>query len=119
MYGVPEIQVDFAFSAKDQSVINQLKESINKAAAALGSSKQPEICISPPGSDYHVMGTCRMGDDPSTSSTNRYGQVHSIAGLYVADNSILSNTGAANPTLTTVALAIRTADYITRQLDLS
>lgn len=117
MYGVPEIQVNFSFSAKDQSIITQLKESINKAAAALGSSKQLEICINPPGSDYHVMGTCRMGNDPSTSSTNRYGQVHSMSGLYVADNSILPSTGAVNPTLTTTALAIRTADYIIRQLD--
>ncbi|MEW9669417.1 GMC oxidoreductase [Ammoniphilus sp. 3BR4] len=116
-YGVPEIQVNFAFSNKDKSVIARLEKSINEAAAVLGSGKQPEICISPPGSDYHTMGTCRMGDDPSTSSTNRYGQIHSTSGLYVADNSILPNTGAANPTLTTAALAIRTADYITRQLD--
>ncbi|MBD1379388.1 GMC oxidoreductase [Metabacillus arenae] len=115
-YGVPEIQVNFAFSAKDKLIISQLNESIIKAAAALGSSMQPEICLSSPGIDFHVMGTCRMGDDPSTSTTNRFGQVHSMSGLYVADNSILPNTGAANPTLTTVALAIRTADYIARQL---
>ncbi|CAM4173927.1 GMC oxidoreductase [Paenibacillus alkaliterrae] len=116
-YGVPEIQVHFSFSEKDKSVIAQLADRINKAAAVLGSSKQPEICAPLPGSDYHVMGTCRMGDDPSTSSTNRYGQIHGMSGLYIADNSVLPNTGAANPTLTTVALAIRTADYVARQLD--
>jgi choline dehydrogenase-like flavoprotein len=116
-YGVPEIQVHFSFSEKDKSILAQLADRLNKAASVLGASKQPEICLALPGSDFHVMGTCRMGDDPSTSSTNRFGQIHGVSGLYVADNSILPTTGAANPTLTTVALAIRTADYVTRQLD--
>jgi choline dehydrogenase-like flavoprotein len=116
-YGVPEIQVHFSFSEKDKSILAQLADRLNKAASVLGASKQPELCIALPGSDFHVMGTCRMGDDPSTSSTNRFGQIHGVSGLYVADNSILPTTGAANPTLTTVALAIRTADYVTRQLD--
>ncbi|RBW67933.1 GMC oxidoreductase [Bacillus taeanensis] len=116
-YGVPEIQVDFSFSPKDLSILNSLTKRFIKAARILGAEKPPELCLSAPGSDYHTMGTCRMGDDPLTSSTNRYGQIHSILGLYAADNSILPNTGAANPTLTTVALAIRTADYITRNLD--
>lgn len=115
-YGVPEIQVHFSFSENDKSVIARLADRIKRAAAVLGSSSQPEICMALPGSDYHVMGTCRMGDDPSTSSTNRYGQIHGMSGLYIADNSILPNTGAANPTLTTAALAIRTADYVVRQL---
>lgn len=39
-------------------------------------------------------------------------EVFGISGLFVADNSVVPNTGAANPTLTTVALAIRIADYI-------
>ncbi|XEC96004.1 GMC oxidoreductase [Paenibacillus tarimensis] len=43
-------------------------------------------------------------------------QIHGVFGLYVADNSIFPVMGAANPTLTMVALAIRTADYIIRQL---
>nr|WP_227935507.1 GMC oxidoreductase [Alkalihalobacillus deserti] len=45
--------------------------------------------------------------------TNRYGQVHGVSGLYVADNSILPSIG----TLTTVALSIRVADYILSQFD--
>ncbi|WP_374992127.1 GMC oxidoreductase [Paenibacillus sp. LHD-38] len=45
-----------------------------------------------------------------------YGQIHSISGLYVADNSVIPSSGTANPTLITVALAIRTADYLMRLL---
>jgi len=57
-----------------------------------------------------------MGDDPDKSATNRFGQIHGVPGLYIADNSVLPTTGASNPTLTTVALAIRKADHIAQQL---
>jgi choline dehydrogenase-like flavoprotein len=73
------------------------------------------VYLRPPGDDNHESGTCRMGDDPATSAVNRYGQIHGIFGLYVADNSVLPSIGT-NPTLTTVALAIRTADHIINQL---
>ncbi|MNR60569.1 Paromamine 6'-oxidase [compost metagenome] len=69
----------------------------------------------PPGADSHESGTCRMGTDPYTSATNPYGQIHHVPGLFVADNSVLPSTGGANPTLSTIALAIRTADYIAGQ----
>nr|WP_263575867.1 GMC family oxidoreductase [Paenibacillus vietnamensis] len=55
------------------------------------------------------------GDRSCPSATNLYGQIHGISGLYVADNSVHPTTGAAHPTLTTVALAIRTADYFVGQ----
>jgi choline dehydrogenase-like flavoprotein len=74
-----------------------------------------EICLVPTGDLHHTSGTCRMGNDPSTSVTDQYGRVHRILGLYVADNSVLPFIGSGNPTLTTVALAIRTADQIATQ----
>ncbi|GAA3328993.1 GMC oxidoreductase [Ectobacillus funiculus] len=90
---------------------------MKQALQGMRVSIQPgtEICLRPPGLDYHEMGTCRMGEDPETSVTNKYGQVHNISGLFVADNSVLPHSGAANPTLTTIALAFHTADYITRK----
>lgn len=38
-------------------------------------------------------------------------EVFGVSGLFVADNSVIPGSGASNPTLTTVTLAIRTADY--------
>lgn len=120
-YGAPEIQVHFSYSEKDKAIIHQMASALKQVASATGTpfisrDGQPSICLMPPGSDYHESGTCRMGDDPSTSATNRYGQIHGTFGLYVADNSVLPSIGATNPTLTTVALAVRTADYIIQQL---
>lgn len=120
-YGLPQLRVDFSYSEKDRSVIRQMADGFIHAAEALGTrlvtkNGVPDICMRLPGRTYHDSGTCRMGDDPLTSVTNRYGQIHGVPGLYVADNSVLPSSGAANPTLSTVALAIRTADYIASTL---
>ncbi|MDQ1005282.1 choline dehydrogenase-like flavoprotein/sugar phosphate isomerase/epimerase [Neobacillus niacini] len=115
-YGVPKIQVNFHYSQRDLAVIQQLTAGMRQVISSLNLIEcQPTIFLRPPGEDNHEAGTCRIGDNPYTSATNRYGQIHGISGLYVADNSVLPTLGA-NPTLSTVALAIRTADYIIHQL---
>ncbi|XEC94725.1 GMC oxidoreductase [Paenibacillus tarimensis] len=110
-FGVPEIEVHFSFSETELAEIQKMVESV-KRISSVGDITLGEICLVPTGDLHHTSGTCRMGDDPSTSVTDRYGQVHGISGLYVADNSVLPYIGSGNPTLTTVALAIRTADHI-------
>lgn len=114
-FGMPLSRVQFSYSARDQAKIRELTATIVDAAAAGGLQFYENPILLTPGLDNHEAGTCRMGDNPATSATNRYGQIHGVPGLYVADNSVLPLTGAANPTLTTVALAIRTADYIVSQ----
>ncbi|HUC94200.1 MAG TPA: GMC oxidoreductase [Paenibacillus sp.] len=118
-YGVPELRIQFSYSERDRAIIRQTASAMRQAASAAGirlisPGGLPDLCLHPPGDDNHESGTCRMGDDPSTSAADRYGQIHGISGLYAADNSVLPSLGAANPTLTTVALAIRTADRIIR-----
>ena len=48
--------------------------------------------------------------------TNAWGQTHDIKNLFISDGSALSTSGAANPTLTIVALALRQAEYIAREM---
>lgn len=60
----------------------------------------------------HNMGTARMSASPDDGVTNRWGQVHGIPNLFVSDGSLFPTSGAPNPTLTIVALAIRQADHI-------
>jgi choline dehydrogenase-like flavoprotein len=112
-YGQPLISTHFHQSDRDRSVFAQAVDEIPAFANQLDATIE-SICTKIPGSDYHVAATCRMGDDWNSSATNRYGQVHGIKGLFVADNSMLPSIGSTNPTLTTVALAIRTADYISQ-----
>jgi choline dehydrogenase-like flavoprotein len=64
----------------------------------------------------HNLGTARMSKDPRDGVTNPHGQTHDIRNLFISDGSVFSTAGAANPTLTIVALALRQAEYIERQL---
>lgn len=116
-YGIPEFEIDFSYSEKDQHIINEMTKTLEQVTLAMEGelvsiNNEPLICLQPPGIDYHDAGTCRMGNDPDTSVCDKYGKVHGISGLYVADKSVLPTVGGANPTLTVIALAIRTASHI-------
>jgi len=60
----------------------------------------------------HLMGGCRMGDDPASSVTDAWGRVHGVPWLYVADASLFPLCSEVNPYLTVMALADRVAEGI-------
>jgi len=62
--------------------------------------------------DQHHMGTTRMHRDGSLGVVNEDCRVHGVANLYVAGSSVFPTAGAANPTLTITALALRLADHL-------
>ena len=64
----------------------------------------------------HHMGTTRMHDDPRQGVVDRNSKVHGVDNLYVAGSSVFPTSGAANPTLTLVALTLRLADHLKVQL---
>jgi choline dehydrogenase-like flavoprotein len=62
----------------------------------------------------HHIGTARMGKDPRSSVTDAEGRVHGVANLYIAGAALFPTSGQANPTLTVIALALRTAAHLKR-----
>jgi len=60
----------------------------------------------------HHMGTTRMHADPRHGVVDAQGAVHGVGNLFVAGGSLFPTAGAANPTLTIVALALRLADHL-------
>jgi choline dehydrogenase-like flavoprotein len=113
-FGIPKININYSYSQNDYRLINLIRDDMLKILKVINGriKSESDICLRPPGLDFHEMGTCRMGNDPETSVTNKYGQVHHISGLFVADNSVMRYSGGANPTFTMMALAFQTADYI-------
>ncbi len=63
----------------------------------------------------HLHGTCRMGDDPDVSVTDRWCRSHDIRNLWITDCSVFPTSGGYNPTLTALANAYRVADYFVRE----
>jgi choline dehydrogenase-like flavoprotein len=64
----------------------------------------------------HHMGTTRMGRDPKTSVVNPSCRLHAKENIYLAGGSVFPTSGCANPTFTMVALAIRLAGHLKKEL---
>ncbi len=60
----------------------------------------------------HLLGTCRMGDDTSTSVVDRFHRAHDVPNLFICDGSSFVSSGRGQPTMTIQALAFRAADHI-------
>ena len=63
----------------------------------------------------HLMGTCRMDDDPKTSVVNRNSRTHDVSNLYLVDGSNFVTSARQQPTATIQAVAYRAADLIIRK----
>ena len=61
---------------------------------------------------WHMIGTCRMGDDPASSVVNQWQQCWDVPNLFIMDGSVLATGGVVNPTATISALALRAAAHI-------
>ena len=64
----------------------------------------------------HNMSTARMSRDPADGVCNAWGQTHDVPNLFISDGSAMTSSGAANPTLTIVALVLRQAEFIAREM---
>jgi len=60
----------------------------------------------------HHMGSARMGKDPQTSVAGPWGELHDTPGVWIGDASGFPTASGTNPMLTTMALALRTAEAI-------
>jgi choline dehydrogenase-like flavoprotein len=60
----------------------------------------------------HLLGTCRMGNDPRTSVVDRYHRAHDVRNLFICDGSSMVTSSRGQPTETISALAFRAGEHI-------
>ena len=58
----------------------------------------------------HIMGTCRMSSQSGDGVVNNEGRAWEVPNLWISDNSTFPSSLSCNPSLTIMALALRTAD---------
>jgi glucose dehydrogenase len=106
--GIPKPAL--AFRVPDYNVIAFAfaRDVISRIFAAIGGT---DVRFNPTGSEFtgagHIMGTCRMGDDPATSVVDANCRSHDHPNLFIVGSSVFPTAGTANPTLTAVALTLR------------
>jgi choline dehydrogenase-like flavoprotein len=103
-----------AFYAPKLAAICQAAAGSLSSATALAplAPRATAADIEGPYSTAHIMGTARMGRDAASSVCDRFGRVHEVDNLFLADGSVFVSSGGFNPTLTIMALALRQADHI-------
>lgn len=65
---------------------------------------------------HHHMGTTRMSVDSNTGVVDANCRAHSVDNLYIASSSVFPSSGYVNPTSTILALSLRLADHLKREL---
>jgi choline dehydrogenase-like flavoprotein len=81
---------------------------------AAGAQKSWSWPVAPSTGGAHLLGTCRMGDDPATSVVDRHHRSHDVPNLFICDGSSFVTSGRGQPTMTIMALAFRAAEHIAR-----
>jgi choline dehydrogenase-like flavoprotein len=81
---------------------------------AAGAGRKWALPIEDTASAGHLMGTCRMGNDPKNSVVDKYHRAHDVPNLFIVDGSSFVTSGRNQPTCTIQALAYRAADHIIR-----
>jgi len=116
-YGMPAMRIHYRLTERDHEVLELAREEIVRLGAAVGDPLDPRPFTMPLGASLHYQGTTRMGernDGESVCSTDS--ELWEAPGVFVAGNNVIPTATACNPTLTSVALAVRGARAVARQL---
>lgn len=105
--GLPRANVTFSYGNNDLRLIEHAVEQMSAILRAASGKVKHVVSDT-----AHLMGGCRMGDDPQQSVVNSYCQSHDVTNLFICDASVFVTSGGGNPTNTVMAIAARTADYI-------
>ena len=121
-FGIPVLRFHWEWSDAERNQAKHMQETFRALIAEMGGevwspmpTKEQGYGISNGGSIIHELGGARMGNDPKTSVLNANCQAHDCKNLFVADGAPFVSQADKNPTWTILALAWRTADYITQQ----
>lgn len=119
--GTPLPRVVHFPSERDRRSLLELHRALDEEVRALGlGTVESDLAQAHPWpiveDASHHMGTTRMGLDPATSVVDPSGRHHRVENLFCAGASLFPTGGVANPTFTIVALSIRLARTIAREL---
>lgn len=107
--GLPNMTIEYALTDAENVEIAEATARLQRAGAALGTFiADPRLM--PNGSSLHYMGTMRAGAaDDGTTVADPYSRVWGFENLVVGGNALIPTANTMNPTLTSVALAVRGA----------
>lgn len=121
-FGIPVLRFTYKWSDYERLQAKHMHETFEELIDAMGGialgskpGKDQDYGLHKPGEIIHEVGTTRMGDDPRTSVTNKYCQLHDADNVFIVDAGPFVSQADKNCTWTIMALAMRTSEYIVEQ----
>ncbi len=118
IFGIPVLRITMGWSENERAMIPDMASSAAEMLEAAGATNvRPwQVPDRVPGMGIHEVGVARMGNDPKTSVLNQFQQTHDIKNLFVMDGSCFVSSGCQNPTLTIMALTVRSTDHLLAEM---
>jgi choline dehydrogenase-like flavoprotein len=114
--GFPNMSIEYALTDREDAEIAEATERLRRAGKALGAFVA-EPRLMPNGSSLHYQGTMRMGEtDDGASVADPWSRVWGYDNLVVGGNALIPTATAMNPTLMSVAIAVRGARKVAEEL---
>jgi choline dehydrogenase-like flavoprotein len=113
-WGVPAMRVTYKDHPDDVKHANWQVERAKEIMDAAGATQIVAEPVGEARGGVHLLGTCRMGNDPATSVIDKYHRTHDVKNLFISDGSSMVTSGRGQPTLTIEALAFRAAEHIAK-----
>jgi choline dehydrogenase-like flavoprotein len=108
--GLPKPRIYFTNGENERRINAHAEKTMREIWTAAGAR---DIWVYP--RNAHIIGTCRMGTDAEHAVVDPEGRAFDVPNLYIADNSIFPSALGCNPSLTIMALSLRTADLFLRR----
>ena len=122
MWGIPVLRFHWKWTDHEYNQVKHMQDTFRSLIEAMGGTvfsttptKERGYGISTGGQIIHEVGCTQMGSDAKSSVLNANCQAWDCKNLFVADGGPFTTQADKNPTWTILALAWRTADYITQQ----
>ena len=113
-WGMPAMRVTYKDHPDDLAFAAFLQDRGYEVMQAAGAQQAWKAPITEATGSPHLLGTCRMGNDPATSVVDRYHRTHDVRNLFICDGSSFVTSGRGQPTMTIQALAFRAGEHIAR-----
>jgi choline dehydrogenase-like flavoprotein len=113
-WGLPAIRMTFSEHPNDVRLYSYLLDRTLELLDAAGATRRWAYPLDRFFPEVHLLGTCRMGNDPASSVVDRFNRAHDVPNLFVVDGSSLVTSGRGQPTMTIQALAFRAAEHAAR-----
>jgi len=111
-WGLPAMRVTFKMHPDDLANMKFVLARQREILEAAGAKRVWDAGVGDLIGSVHLMGTCRMGNDPATSVVDKFNRAHDVPNLFVVDGSSFVTSGRQQPTATIQALAYRAADHM-------